>query len=115
MKKISLRLPDATLDKIKIHRGEKTISDYIRSLIEDHHDRAKRESSAFQILFNDISFMKESLNTSSKNIPTRNDLLSLALFIVEILSVANPSAYANQKDKLQDIYNKLKGDFENER
>jgi len=115
MKKISLRLPDATFEKIEMHRGDKTISDYIRSLIEDHHDIAKRESSAFQMLFNDVSFIKESLNTSSRNITTRNELLSLALFIVEVLSVANPSAYANQKEKLQDIYNKLKGDFEHER
>jgi predicted CopG family antitoxin len=115
MKHISVKMTDADYNRLAEERGDKSISDYVRTIIFSRRKEAEKELGAFQKLINDVSFMKESLNTLSKNITTRNDLLSLALFIVEVLSVANPSVYANQKDKLQDIYNKLKGDVENER
>jgi hypothetical protein len=84
-------------------------------LINADNEKDKVQSEYIQKLFLDTDSMKKSLLSRLPNLSDKNDLLSLALFIVEILSVANPSVYANQKDKLQDIYNKLKGDLENER
>jgi hypothetical protein len=96
-------------------RGNNSKSDYIKMLINADNEKDKVQSEYIQKLFLDTDSMKKSLLSRLPNLSDKNDLLSLALFIVEILSVANPSVYANQKDKLQDIYNKLKGDLENER
>jgi len=107
MKKISLRLPDATLEKIEMYRGDKTVSDYIRSLIENHHEIENRESAAFQNLYNDISIIKESLNTSLKYLTIKKDLLALSEFMAEVSSMANPPAYSHHKTEIQQLYQTL--------
>ena len=115
MKPLSVKLTDHEYNIMESLRGKNSKSDYIKTLINADNEKDKKQSEYIQKLFLDTDIMKKSLLSRLPNLSDKNDLLSLALFIVEILSVANPSAYATQKDKLQDIYNKLKGDFENER
>jgi predicted CopG family antitoxin len=115
MKHISVKMTDADYNRLAEERGDKSISDHVRKILFSRREESDNALNAFQTLLNDVSIIKNSINESSKGLVEKKDLLSLALFTVEVLSVANPSAYANQKDKLQDIYNKLKGDFENER
>jgi hypothetical protein len=115
LKPLSVKLTDHEYDIMESLRGNNSKSDYIKMLIHADNEKDKKQSENIQKLFLDTDIIKKSLLSRLPNVSDKNDLLSLALFIVEVLSVANPSAYANQKDKLQDIYNKLKGDLENER
>jgi Arc/MetJ-type ribon-helix-helix transcriptional regulator len=115
LKPLSVKLTDQEHELMESLRGNNSKSDYIKMLINADSEKDKQQSEHIQKLFLDTDIMKKSLLSKLPNVCDKNDLLSLALFIVEVLSVANPSAYANQKDKLQDIYNKLKGDLENER
>jgi hypothetical protein len=114
MKKISLRLPDATFEMIEMNRGEKTVSEYVRSLIEYNNESARNESTAFQKLFSDVSFIKESLNASLKNLTTKKDLLALSSFFAEVASMANPPAYSHHKTEMQQLYQALSSKMHSE-
>lgn len=114
MKKISLRLPDTTLERIEIHRGDKTVSEYIRVLIDLHHRESDHEAAVFQSLIHDINMIKEILNTSIRNFTVKKDILALSGFIAEVSSFANPPAYSHHKTEIQHLYQTLASAIQNE-
>lgn len=101
MRKISLRLSDAEYERLEMFRGEKSISEYIRTLISANDDKVKNEAGDFQKLFVDVAHIREIL---TKNPTKHKDLLALATFMAEVASIANPPAYANHRDKIQELY-----------
>jgi hypothetical protein len=110
LKPLSVKLADREYEIMESLRGNNSKSDYIKMLIKADNEKDKQQSEHIQKLFLDTDIIKQSLHTKMPN-----DLLSLALFIVEVVSVSNPPAYANQKEKLQHMFDKLKGDFDNAR
>ena len=114
MKKVSIRLSDSDYDKLEMFRGSKSISDYIRMLLAAHHEEARNESAEFQNLIRDVNIIKTALNTSLKDFPGRKDLLALATYIKEAVSISNPPAYANYEDKLREHFQTLKAQMDNE-
>jgi Arc/MetJ-type ribon-helix-helix transcriptional regulator len=110
LKPLSVKLTDHEYDIMESLRGNNSKSDYIKMLIHADNEKDKKQSENIQKLFLDTDIIKQSLRTKMPN-----DLLSLALFIVEVVSVSNPLAYANHKEKLQHMFDKFKGDVENAR
>lgn len=110
MKPLSVKLTDHEYEIMESLRGSSSKSDYIKMLINADKEKDKKQSEYIQQLFLDADIIKQSLLSKMPN-----DLLSLALFIVEVVSVSNPPVYANQKEKLQHMFDKLKGDFEHAR
>lgn len=104
MKKISLRLSDSEYEKLEMFRGEKSISEYVRILISANDEKVRNEAGDFQKLFSDIAFISETL---SQDIPKQKDLLALASYMTEVSSIANTPAYANHRDKIDQLYQTL--------
>jgi len=115
LKPLSVKLTDREYEIMESLRGSSSKSDYIKMLINTDNEKDKKQSEHIQQLFLDTSVMRQSLLARLPNVSDKNDLLSLALFIVEVMSVSNPPVYANQKEKLQHMFDKLKGDVENAR
>jgi Arc/MetJ-type ribon-helix-helix transcriptional regulator len=115
LKPLSVKLTDHEYAIMESLRGSSSKSDYIKMLINADNEKDKKQSEYIQKLFLDTDIMKKSLLSKLPNVSDKNDLLSLALFIVEVMSVSNPPVYANQKEKLQHMFDKLKGDLENAR
>lgn len=103
MKKISLRLSDSEYNNLEMFRGDKSISDYVRLLLSEQGESANNENADFHKLFSDVTTIKEALPV----LATKKDLLSFASFMAEVASIANPPAYANNREKIQQLYQSL--------
>jgi len=107
MKHISVKMTDADYNRLAEERGDKSISDYVRTIIFSRRKEAEKELGAFQALINDVNIIKESLNNSLKGMATKKDLLALSSFFAEIASMANPPAYSHHKTEIQQLYQTL--------
>ncbi len=105
MPKVSFRLPDDEYERLHMLRGNRSISDYIRSVLSAQHKEAKTEIGEFQNLFRDVTMIRETL---LKDLPNQHHLLALAEYLKDVMTIANPPAYANYRDKLQELFQRLK-------
>jgi hypothetical protein len=114
MKHISVKLTDADYSRLAEERGDKNISDHIRTIIFSRRKEAENELGAFQTLIHDVNFIKESLNNSLKGMATKKDLLALSEFMAEVSSMANPPAYSHHKAEMQQLYQTLVSKMQSE-
>ena len=110
MPKISLRLTEPEFERLEMLRGKRSISDYIRALLSGDHKEAKREDAEFHQLFRDISVIREAV---LKDLPDQKALLALAAYLAEVMSIANPPAYAKYEDKQRELFLTLKANLTN--
>lgn len=108
MKTISLKISDSDYQRLESLRGNSTKSDYIRMLISAEHEGVKREIGDLQQLVNDVSMIKNNLLTGSESTVSKEALLALAEYLKDVMTIANPPAYANYRDKLQQYFQNLK-------
>ena len=109
MPKFSIRMTDDDFKKMERLRGDKSISEFVRSAVLAEEETFKNDAKEFQQLLSDVAYAKHRI----ASLATKKDLLSLAAFFTEIASIANPPAYANYRDKIQQLYNDLNSKIEN--
>jgi len=83
MKTISLKIDEATYKELNIRRGRKTISEFLREVIDAHI------SGAYKPLGDDKS------------------LRALAIYLTEVMRITNPPAFANNGDKIKNLFTKF--------
>ena len=108
MKTISLKISDSDYQRLESLRGNSTKSDYIRMLISVQHEGVKREIGDLQQLVNDVSMIKSSILAGAEGTVSKEALLALAEYLKDVMTIANPPAYANYRDKLQEFFQRLK-------
>lgn len=108
MKTISLKISDAEYQALEMMRGNSTKSDYIRMLISARHEGVKREIGDLQQLITDVNIIKCNLLAGSESTVSKEALLALAEYLKDVMTIANPPAYANYRDKLQQYFQTLK-------
>ncbi len=86
-------------------RGNRSVSDYTRSVLTEQHEEAKTEIGDLKNLFRDVTLIRETL---LKDLPNQRHLLALAEYLKDVMTIANPPAYANYRDKLQEFFHRLK-------
>jgi hypothetical protein len=112
MKHISVKMTDADYQKVERRRGDKTKSEYVRMLLASDDECAKKDASDFQQLFKDVTFIKESLKLSFKELPTKKNILALVDYLTEVSSVANPPAYSHHQKELKGLLNTIASKME---
>jgi hypothetical protein len=103
MKHVSIKFTDEEHEQLEMARGTYSKSDYIRIALAARNESANNENTDFHELFSDVTTIKEALPV----LATKKDLLSFASFMAEVASIANPPAYANHREKIQQLYQSL--------
>lgn len=114
MKTISLKISDSDYQRLESLRGNSSKSDYIRMLISAQHEGTRREIGSLQQLITDVSIIKNNLLAGSESTVSKEALLALAEYLKDVMTIANPPAYANYRDKLQEFFQRLKASIASE-
>ena len=114
MKTISLKISDSDYQRLESLRGNSTKSDYIRMLISAQHEGVRREIGDLQQLIGDVNMIKKSILAGAESTVSKEALLALAEYLKDVMTIANPPAYANYRDKLQQYFQTLKTNISSE-
>lgn len=114
MKHISVKMSDADYQKVERRRGDKTKSEYVRMLLTADDEHVKKEASDFKQLFDDVKYIKDSLNLSFKELPTKKNILALVDYLTEVSSIANPPAYSHHEKELKNLLNTIASKMKSE-
>ncbi|OQA02658.1 MAG: hypothetical protein BWY69_00940 [Planctomycetes bacterium ADurb.Bin401] len=93
MKTIALKIDKDTFNKLNVIRGGETISSYLRRLIIGHLSGERSTKTAIDI----------------------ETVRALAIYLTEILRIANAPAYATQSDKIKNLFSQFMDRLEERR
>jgi len=108
MTQLSVKLSDEEYDLLQRLRGSKTTSDYIRGLLFVDDKTARKETEAFQNLFNDIAELKNTISALLKALPNKEALLATVTYLAHAMTIGNPPAYAHHTTELKELFQTLR-------
>jgi len=87
MKTIAVKIDEETFRKLNILRGEDTMSEFMRHVID--------------------TYLGGGQNDNNKTISDPEVIRSLAIYLTEVLRLGNAPAYAGQNEKIKNLFNQF--------